>query len=93
MSVVNAEQLMQLARPTIFVGSERGARAYGDAAPAVGADDTTGLIHAIENLVDHPAERGAAGVRLRRRVTAPKDEFIAADLLALYEEARRANAK
>ncbi|WP_349828353.1 glycosyltransferase [Brevibacterium litoralis] len=92
MGEFDAEDLMQLQKPVVFVGSDRGARLWGDAATHVAADDVEGLVDAIAAYIDRPALRGERAVAARRRVDdVDGGAFIAEDLRALY--ARLVHAK
>ncbi|GAA2005209.1 group 1 glycosyl transferase [Brevibacterium samyangense] len=85
MGDIDPEDLMQLAKPVVFVGTERGARMWGDAAFATPADSTEELLDAVFTYIDSPAARGAAGIAARRRVDdADSGAFLAEDLRALY---------
>lgn len=83
---IDAEGLMQLRRPVIFVGSERAGRVWGDSVPRPDSSSTQAVLHAIEHLIDHPEARVQDGFATRRRVVSD-EEFLAADVLEVYAQA------
>lgn len=87
MTVVDAESLMHLGRPVVFVGSEATGRLYGDVAAQVRPEDVDGALHAVEELIDQPALRAQTGLRLKDRVSSQRHEFVAEHLLGLYAQA------
>lgn len=87
MTVVDAERLMLLGRPVVFVGSETHGRLYGNGIPQFDSNDVDGALHAVEELVDRPALRVQNGLNVRDRVSSSRHTFIAQHLLGLYAQA------
>ncbi|MYM19600.1 hypothetical protein GSY69_06345 [Brevibacterium sp. 5221] len=88
---IDAAGLMQLRRPVVFVGSEQEARVWGPSIPRAAPGDTRGLLHELEELSDHPAQRVQDGFAARRRVVAD-ERFDPAALDDVYARARIAAA-
>ncbi|MEL7584718.1 glycosyltransferase [Brevibacterium casei] len=87
MTGLSHEDLMQLAKPTVFIGAERRAGIWGEAADIVPADDTDALLREINHLLDDPAARGAQAIAAKKRVIdVDNPGEIAASLLGLYAE-------
>lgn len=85
MSAIDAEGIMQLARPTVHIGSEQGGRSWGDAAFHVDTGDTAGLLAAISDLSNNPAERGALAIAAKKRVIdISGNDYAAGELLDIY---------
>src|SRR5699024_8482034 len=63
MTGLSHEDLMQLSKPAVFIGSERRAGIWGEAAKSVAADDTEALVREINHLLDDPAGRGSSAGR------------------------------
>ena len=70
MTGLSTEGLMQMRRPVVHIGRERGARIWGESVTHVAADDTPGLLAAIADYVDNPAARATAAVAAKDRVAA-----------------------
>ena len=70
MTGLSTEGLMQMRRPVVHIGRERGARIWGESVTHVDADDTPGLLAAIADYVDNPATRATAAVAVKDRVAA-----------------------
>src|SRR5699024_12247865 len=68
MTGLSHEDLMQLSKPAVFIGSERRAGIWGEAAKSVPADDTEALVREINHLLDDPAGRGSSAVAAKQRV-------------------------
>lgn len=87
MTGLGHEELMQLSRPAVFIGSSRRAGIWGDAANAVEPDDTDGLLSEINHLLDNPAGRGSRAVAAKKRVIdVSNGAAISSTLLDLYAE-------
>ncbi|GAA1799879.1 MULTISPECIES: group 1 glycosyl transferase [Brevibacterium] len=92
MTGLSHEDLMQLSKPTIFIGNERRAGIWGDSAPIVAPDDTDGLLREINHLLDDPAARGAQAIAAKKRVIdVDNPGQIASSLLGVYAEADAAS--
>ena len=88
MTGLSHEDLMQLSKPAVFIGSQRRAGIWGEAAESVEADDTDALLRAINRLLDDPAGRGTSAVAAKKRVIdVSNGAAISATLLDLYAEA------
>lgn len=88
MTGVDVEGVMQLGRAAVVLGSERTARAWGDAAPRVDPQDTAGLLDSITALLDSPVARTTAAFAVQRRVDdVDASALIAEDLLDVYADA------
>lgn len=87
MTAVDAERLMQLGRPVVFVGSEQNGRMYGDGVPQFAPDDVDGALHAVAELIDRPALRVQNGIHAHDRVSTARHTFIADHLLSVYAQA------
>lgn len=88
MTAIDAEGIMQLARPAVFIGTERAGRVWGDAVPQVGSTDTRGLLREVNRLIDDPAARARTAVAGKRRVIdVDGADLIAGDLLDVYAAA------
>ena len=87
MTGLSHEDLMQLSKPAVFIGSERRAGIWGEAAKAVPADDTEALLREINHLLDDPAGRGTSAVAAKKRVIdVSNGAAISETLLDLYAE-------
>jgi hypothetical protein len=88
MTAIDAEGIMQLARPTVFVGTERAGRVWGEAVPQVDSTDTRGLLREINRLIDDPAARARTALAGKRRVIdVDGADLVAGDLLDVYAAA------
>lgn len=83
---ISVEGLMQLRRPVIYVGSEHGGNVWGPAIPKPDPSSTPELLHAIEELIDHPASRVQDGFAARRRVVSDEG-FTAENVTSVYARA------
>ena len=87
MTGLSHEDLMQLSKPAVFIGSERRAGIWGEAAKSVDADDTDALVREINHLLDDPAGRGSSAVAAKKRVIdVSNGAAISETLLDLYAE-------
>lgn len=87
MTGLGHEDLMQLTKPAVFIGSARRAGVWGDAARVVEPDDTHGLLGEINQLLDSPEARGSQAIAAKKRVIdVTSGGLIASSLLDLYAE-------
>lgn len=87
MTGLSHEDLMQLSKPAVFIGSSRRAGIWGAAAKSVDADDTDALLREINHLLDDPAGRGSQAVAAKKRVIDVNNgAAISSTLLDLYAE-------
>ncbi|MGO2035858.1 MAG: group 1 glycosyl transferase [Brevibacterium sp.] len=87
MTGLSHEDLMQLSKPAVFIGSARRAGIWGEAARSVDPDNTEALLREINHLLDDPAGRGSQAVAAKKRVIDVQDgAAISATLLDLYAE-------
>lgn len=87
MTGLSHEDLMQLSRPAVFIGSARRAGIWGSAANAVAPDSTDELLREINHLLDNPSGRGSRAVAAKKRVIdVANGAAISSTLLDLYAE-------
>ncbi len=87
MTGLSHEDLMQLSRPAVFIGSARRAGIWGSAANAVAPDSTDELLREINHLLDDPAGRGSRAIAAKKRVIdVSNGAAISSTLLDLYGE-------
>ncbi|GAB3569661.1 glycosyltransferase [Spelaeicoccus albus] len=87
LSVLDADQIMQLTRPIVSIG-RLGRHRFGSAAAQVAEGDVDGVIDAVGALLANPQRRGVAAIEARSRVlgSAPSHDVVG-QLVRVYREA------
>lgn len=93
MTGLSTEGLMQMRRPVLHIGRERGARIWGERVIHVAAGDTPGLLVGIAEYADSPVARATAAVAAKDRVTGSTSVDTAGIiLLDIYDTALKVHA-
>lgn len=87
LSVLDADQIMQLTRPIVSIG-RLGRQRFGTAAAHAAEGDPDGVIKAVSALLADPGRRGVAAIAARSRVlgSAPTHDVVG-QLVRVYREA------